>query len=260
MSATSENWKVNFRKGDVISVDATYDTSRASWYEVMGIMVLGKTMEPAPGGVDPFTGEVDQRDYLTHGRLKENIDENVGISTGLPNPIARRAGPYKDKITIRNFAYSQGDLSRLGKQGRPPLVRQGESLTFVNQDDPLTVRFHTVTACKAPCTRSGGIGYPLANGPFEFDSGELGFGPTIDQSIYAGDGGSVPMTAAVNKPAPRERCEDLPPLLKLISDGCVGETIFKTPKNLPKGTYAYYCRVHPFMRGAFRVVKNEKKG
>jgi len=24
--------------------------------------------------------------------------------------------------------------------------------------------------------------------------------------------------------------------------------------NLPPGTYTYFCRVHPFMRGAFRVL------
>jgi plastocyanin len=27
-----------------------------------------------------------------------------------------------------------------------------------------------------------------------------------------------------------------------------------TPKNLSPGDYTYFCRVHPFMRGAFRVV------
>jgi plastocyanin len=27
-----------------------------------------------------------------------------------------------------------------------------------------------------------------------------------------------------------------------------------TPKNLPVGTYTYFCRIHPSMRGAFRVV------
>jgi plastocyanin len=30
---------------------------------------------------------------------------------------------------------------------------------------------------------------------------------------------------------------------------------WKTPKNLKIGTYTYFCRIHPFMRGAFRVVR-----
>jgi plastocyanin len=28
---------------------------------------------------------------------------------------------------------------------------------------------------------------------------------------------------------------------------------WQTPSNLPGGTYTYFCRIHPFMRGAFRV-------
>jgi len=27
----------------------------------------------------------------------------------------------------------------------------------------------------------------------------------------------------------------------------------KTPKSLDPGKYTYFCRVHPFMRGAFEV-------
>jgi len=259
MSATTENWKVNFKKGDVISTSATYDTTRASWYEVMGIMVVGVTDRQVPGGVDPFTGEVDQTDRLTHGRLKENIDSGVRLPTGLQSPIRRRSGPWKDRITIRDFAFSQGDLSRTGRAGRPPRVRQGRSLTFVNADDPLTIRLHTVTACRVPCTKSVGIGYPLADGPFRFDSGELGYGPSIDQRAYAsGESGSVPFTAAIDTPAPREKCDGLTGLVRALADGCVGTTIFRTPRNLTPGTYAYFCRVHPFMRGAFRVVKASK--
>ena len=52
----------------------------------------------------------------------------------------------------------------------------------------------------------------------DFDSGELGFGPRF-------------ATAAANRDT------------------------YKTPKNLKSGTYTYFCRVHPFMRGSFRVKR-----
>jgi plastocyanin len=94
-------------------------------------------------------------------------------------------------------------------------VRQGRSLTFRNADSDETI-WHTITACKEPCNRSTGIAYPLADGRVQFDSGQLGFGPR-----YA--------TAAANRDT------------------------WSTPKNLKAGTYSYFCRVHPFMRGAFRV-------
>lgn len=256
MSATGESWKVDFKKGDVISTSATYDTTRASFYEVMGIMVVGITDRPVPGGVDPFTTDVDQTDWLTHGRLKENVDTDVRLPTGLADPRARPPGPWTRRVTIRDFTFSQGDLSRPGRAGRPPRVRQGQRLTFVNRDEPLTVRLHTITACRLPCTRSVGIGYPLADGPFPFDSGELGFGPTIGEALVGAGGasGTVPLTAAVDVPAPKERCADVPGLAGALAGGCVGTTTFRTPRNLPPGTYAYFCRVHPFMRGAFRVV------
>jgi len=34
-----------------------------------------------------------------------------------------------------------------------------------------------------------------------------------------------------------------------------GRTTWSTPKNLKTGTYTYFCRIHPFMRGAFRVTR-----
>ena len=76
---------------------------------------------------------------------------------------------------------------------------------------------------RPPCTGSTGISYPPANGPVEPDSGNLRYGPT-----------------GYSLSANRYRWE--------------------TPKDLEPGTYTYFCRVHPFMRGAFRVVKNKKKG
>ena len=239
MSATADDWRVNFKKGDVISTNATYDTTRASWYEVMGIMVLQVTDSPVAGGVDPFVGTIDQTDALTHGRLKENRDTNVNRpNPGLHNPIRLRTGPYKDRIVIRNFNFSRGDLSFPGRRGLPPAVRQGQRLTFVNKDAPLTERFHTITSCKKPCNRTGGIGYPLANGPFGFDSGELGFGPTINSDLYPSGGGgqtSLPFTAAIDVPTAKENCDAVPGLVKALSNGCVGTTIFKTPKNLRPG-------------------------
>lgn len=90
---------------------------------------------------------------------------------------------------------------------RPAIVHQGQSLTFVNDDAGKNI-FHTITACKLPCNRSTGIAYPLANGPVQFDSGELGYGPHG-------------FTAAANTDT------------------------WQAPANLPKGTYSYFCRVHP---------------
>jgi hypothetical protein len=73
--------------------------------------------------------------------------------------------------------------------------------------------YHSITSCKPPCNRSTGIAYPIADGPVQFESGTLG--------------------------------SAVPP--------ATGALEWRTPGDLRPGTYTYFCRIHPFMRGAFRV-------
>jgi plastocyanin len=213
MTVTPSTWRVGVRRGDVLSVSATYDSKRASWYESMGIMPV----EFSPGGTgpDPFETNVDMPGAVTHGHLRENRNHG-GSFAGLPD--ARRllsAIPSSRGVTIRGFVYRNGDLGLVGRSGRPPAVRAGRSLRFVNRDAGKGI-LHSITACRAPCNRTTGIAYPLADARVAFDSGNLGYGP-------AG------FTAATNR------------------------VTWRTPRSLRPGTYTYFCRVHPFMRGAFRV-------
>jgi plastocyanin len=216
MTATPENWRVGLRKGDVVSTSATYDTRRSSWYESMGIMPVA--FNAGGTGPDPFATNVDVPGEVTHGHLAENRNHG-GAFGGLPD--ARRllsAPPAPSRtVPVTGFLYGQGDLGMTGRKGRPPTIRPGQTLRFVNRDAKRNI-FHTITSCKAPCNGATGIAYPLANGPVRFDSGNLGYGPQGQ-------------TAAAQR----------------IS--------WRTPKKIRPGTYTYFCRVHPFMRGAFRVAK-----
>jgi plastocyanin len=212
MEATPPDWRVGVRKGDVLSVTATYDSRRASWYESMGIMPTA--FSPGGTGPDPFAVNVDRPGVYTHGHLAENRFHG-GAFSGLPDPrrLLSAVPPPKRTVGIRGFLYSRGDLLNVGRRQRPPTIRQGQRLTFVNRDKDI---LHSITACRAPCNRTTGIAYPLANGRGGFDSGNLGYGP-------AG------ATAAANR------------------------ATWRTPRNLAPGTYTYFCKIHPFMRGAFRV-------
>ncbi|MFL5845235.1 MAG: hypothetical protein ACJ762_11115 [Solirubrobacteraceae bacterium] len=219
MEGTPDDWRVALQPGDVVKLHAVYDVSKASWYESMGISPIA-IIDNRTQGKDPFDTTLNMKGALTHGRLKENR-ENSGRFTGLPNPVKTINGPGITAVTIQDFLYGQGDLTLGGKAGRPPVIPPGGTLKFTNQDAFLPENggiFHTITACKLPCNGSAGIGYPLANGPVDFDSGQLGFGPGLG-------------TAAANRES------------------------WTTPATLKPGTYSYFCRVHPFMRGAFRVAK-----
>ena len=83
MTATRPDWAVTVQPGDVLKVSATYDTTRASWYESMGLGVVW--MYDGPGGKDPFTTKVDTKGVLTHGHLPEN-DNHGGKKTTLARP------------------------------------------------------------------------------------------------------------------------------------------------------------------------------
>jgi plastocyanin len=221
MFGTTPDWRVQVKKGDVISVSATYDTTKASWYEGMGIMPLAVYRGTGVGGVDPFAPgvELNQTGLLTHGELKENRDTSGG-EIGLPDPAKMTTTPFTGgTVDVSDYFYGAGDLN---KRRKIPTIRPGQSLTFENTDwAPLQI-YHTITACAEPCNKRGGIGFPLADGKVEFDSGNLGgqqqFAPNFDS----------------------------------------GKT-WTTPTNLKAGTYTYFCRIHPFMRGAFKVESAKKK-
>jgi plastocyanin len=211
MTATQLNWRVKLRRGDVLSTNATYDTKRGSWWESMGIMMA--FMADGGPGHNPFKRRVDYRGSVTHGHLAENNNHGGG-GTGLPDPRTLPDGPENPgNLDIVDFRYQLGDLSLPGQAGLPPVIRPGQTLTFRNLQDDQRGIWHSITSCKAPCNRSTGIAYPIANGKVQFESSTLG-------------SAAPPATGALE---------------------------WSTPANLKPGTYTYFCRIHPFMRGAFRV-------
>lgn len=214
MTVTPSDWMVRVKKGDVLSISATYDTTRASWYESMGIMVTWVSAAPGVEGRDPFTVDVSKvQDYVTHGPLPENRNHGGEKTDEFVDATKLPDGQGTDKVTIADFTYGPGDIG--GIYDNVPTVKAGQPLSFYNADENLTQSkvWHTVTSCKAPCDKATGIAYPLADSDIQFDSGELG--------------------------------TDGPPT--------AGTLEWTVPSNLPQGTYTYFCRIHPSMRGAFRV-------
>jgi plastocyanin len=219
MGVTKPNWRVAVEKGDVLSLTSTYDTKSGAWFESMGLAVIGF----APGdtsGLNPFTQELDTGTRLTHDRLEENLNSG-GAATSLPDastlPDGQEFGIWDGRaVEIDNFVYRPGNIGTKGPAGNPPTIAQGQRLSFVSLDAARNIP-HTITACKKPCTGAAGHGFPLVDTAPAFDSGQLGFGVSG-------------ITAQENRAS------------------------WSTPAGLTTGTYTYFCRIHPFMRGAFRVT------
>ena len=85
MTATPADWRPQVKAGDVLRISTTYDTTRASWYESMGIMVVWEAWN-GQSGVDPFTHRLDERGHITHGHLAEDNDHGGAYSLGV-NPM-----------------------------------------------------------------------------------------------------------------------------------------------------------------------------
>ena len=242
MTATRPDWRVHLNAGDVVSVNATYDVRKASWYESMGLFPLEVSAFDDPAAKDPFDDDAavkamyDEGGILTHGRLRENIDKHANQNLKLPDPRdlrskGRRVGP--NGVKIQDFLYSLGGYtaSRGARTSmmRPPVVRPGQTVTFTNLDalfgeSDIDQVWHSITSCKAPCNRGTGIGYPLARGPIKFDSGQLGFGTGLSSGVTT-----------------QSATYTTPPLTK------------------PGKTYTYFCRIHPFMRGSVRVAGGRQR-
>jgi plastocyanin len=140
-------------------------------------------------------------------------DTHGGRRAILPNPLR-----LADGTTVSgplDILSFRFTLGGLGLPGQAgrPPVVQRGQSITFRNADDSRAIYHSITSCKPPCNRGTGIAYPIADGPVQFESGTLG-------------------SAA-------------PP--------ATGRLEWQTPPNLRRGTYTYFCRIHPFMRGAFRV-------
>ncbi len=274
MGATSADvgWKVKIKAGDVIRINTVVDSQDGSWYENMGIVVafVATNDTRKPAGVDVFTDNVKlDRGYtnkmltppgpwtpegwrpkpcapnlvgakkvlclrggVTHGPVPES-----GVYGGCPGgkcaPLPTKLGPEVTEIVAAGFTYGLADLGVIGVNGIP-VVKAGEPIRFVNADTFIRVP-HTFTRCKLPCTGATGVDYPIADGGngrpddvMDFDSTQIGYGLPFDQQSGQIGGDKSPD--------------------EIFRDGIYWEF---TPTRA--GTYSFFCRVHPAMRGAFAV-------
>jgi hypothetical protein len=221
---THPGWRAPIRKGDRIRISGTYENKEHAWYSAMthvGMYIDEKA--PPKGRCKPKIVSKTKK-----GKKKPKPWEGVpnrpwthpdawcGEQYGKEPCDRPETGPPPTEVRtnlvhIANFAYLPGDRGATASLATLPVIKQGERLTFVNEDQAANIR-HSVTTCPWPCNGKYVGNYPLADGAW--DSGMLGYD---------------------------------------LIDGGSPNPVAQTPPELPAGKYSYFCRVHPFMRGAFRV-------
>ncbi|MBV9915725.1 MAG: hypothetical protein JO153_04415 [Solirubrobacterales bacterium] len=232
MGATAPDWRPHLNAGDTLRISATYETKRASWYESMGIMVAWEAWDDQ-SGTDPFSHRLDQKDHVTHGHLAEN--NHHGGSQQLNVKLSKFRTCFTHKVVIGGFRYTPGDFASTGSDRCTPTIRRGQSLTFVN-DDSLA---------------DGKLGFPLPGQPAPATF--LDYIHSIFHSVTAcqypcglDTGISYPLANGAGNYDSGQLGPDTP---------AVGKLSWSTPTSLKPGTYTYFCRIHPFMRGVFRVIR-----
>ena len=132
------------------------------------------------------------------------------------------------KVIIGGFHYTPGDFTSTGSDRCTPTIRRGQSLTFVNNDAYPLASFNPFSPSQAYLS-SVFHSVTACQYPCGLDTGisyPLANGAGNYDSGQLGDG-----TPAINR------------------------LQWSTPTNLAPGTYTFYCRIHPFMRGVFRIIR-----
>ena len=215
MTRSPDDWRVAVKAGDVLSTQTTYDTSQASWYESMGIMNAWMADASAPGS--PGVDPFTTKVDQPGQVTHGHLPENDnhGGTDAVIGPDPQTLPSGQLADQVNIFDFVYGPGDMANYQ-TVPTVKAGQALTFTNLDDKTGKGlWHTITSCKEPCNLSTGIAYPVADADVQFDSGELGTG-------------GVPTADRLT---------------------------WNTPTDLSPGTYTYFCRIHPFMRGSFRVTQ-----
>jgi hypothetical protein len=225
MTATAPDWRPAVKPGDVLRISTTYETRRASWYESMGIMVVWEAYDDQTG-VDPFTHALDETGHVTHGHLPEN--NHHGGSMPLAANPSKFPTCFTRTVDIARFRFLPGDFTSTGSDRCTPTVHRGHSITFVNQEASPTATFNLF----APSPEYLGSVFHAVTAC----QSPCGFNTGISYPLANGAGNYDSGQLGIGTPA-------------------IGKLSWSTPKNLSPGTYTFYCRIHPFMRGVFRIIR-----
>ena len=248
-STLDHGWAVNVQKGDILRLNGFYDTKIASWYEQMAIDMSWVVPGGIPEGKDVFAPGFElnpgipsvaivpngpdgsplaktctdsfspmvlcQRGQVTHGQIVTSGNHG---STFTPFDWSTvKNGQHLTNVIFGGFTYGltdQGVASSLGV----PYVNLGEKISFHNLDTAAYI-WHTITRCATPCNGPTTVDYPIPDGGSGVAYDTMDFDST---QLGIGTGPTQRLTWSFTPTA--------------------------------KGTYTFFCRVHPGMRGVFRVA------
>lgn len=245
-------WAVDVQVGDRLRLNGVYETDIASWYEQMGIVMSwivpggiaegvdpfapGVTVDPripvtaaVPKGADgtplpqpcvPSETNLCTRGQVSHGQI--STSGNHGTNYGCTGQACDfdwstvADGVHLTEVPIGGFTYGAMEHA-VARAAGVPTVDLGETLTFYNADTA-DYMWHSVTRCAAPCTGNTTVDYPIADGGIGIKNDVMDFDSTM-LGVGLGAANKVEWSLTPDR----------------------------------TGTFTFFCRIHPSMRGVFRV-------
>ena len=223
---THPAWREPIHKGDRIVLDSSYENRDHAWYVVMTHEGFYFDTHQAPQGrCKPYMvgGWSKKWKNPTKGvpNRRWRMDEAMCGIPGYPACEHPDSGPPPTPVHSTQINI----LNFTYQPGDRAASGALNMIPWLRQGEQL--RFvnedwgagirHSATSCPWPCNGKYVSNYPLADG--RFDSGILGYDP--------------------------------------ISEGNPTGVSTTDTTNMAPGKYAYFCRIHPWMRGAFEIVPKD---
>jgi hypothetical protein len=227
---TNPAWRAPIHKGDRIRISSTYANRNTAWYEAMA-----------------HEGTYIDRAQPPKGRCRPYL---VG-------PAAKLKGKRRVDVTdgVRNRAWSMNMTDDVcGKRYKaPPCERPIEARPTGPPTDQVTIANFQYRPGDRSLTGTDGLPPAVAQGTslrFVNADQALNIRHSVTTCRYPCNGPYV-----ANYPHGDGIWDSQTLGYDLISGGSPSP-VAETPADLKVGKYAYFCRIHPWMRGQFNVVPN----
>ena len=226
MEVTHPAFRAPIHEGDRIRISGIYENRRHAWYDVMthqGLYI--DESQPPKGRCKPYlVGKAAKK--------RPRIDPTAGVKN-------------------RNWGHHPTDRICGKRFGAPPCERPLEDRGPGMRTDTVTIaNFQYGPGDRALSGRQGApVQVPQGSSLTFFNADQLlNIRHTATTCRWPCNGPYV-----ANYPYP-DGVWDSGTLGYDIIDGGSPNPFSRTPRDLKPGKYAYFCRIHPWMRGAFEVV------
>ncbi|MDQ3933958.1 MAG: hypothetical protein M3340_04930 [Actinomycetota bacterium] len=239
MTVPRAAWRAPVRKGDRLRISSTYENRDHAWYAVMahaGVYIDDKL--PPRAGCKPY---LVGRHAAKTKRKRKKPDLTKGVLNrdwrGPPEPVCgRHTGVSGHHDGVHDGGACEREEPDRGAGVETSFVTI-QNFVYSPGDRGLSGAFG------APARVRQGNSLTFVN----FDQ-EAGIRHTVTTCPWPCNGPYV-----ANYPLADGRWDSGMMGFDLVDGGSPNPTA-RTPSDLPVGKYAYFCRTHPWMRGAFEVT------